>query len=68
MVLQDHYERDCRKKAREQKNGTNDDKKNDPTIATCDDDIVIVCDDACVIQYANKWIGLLTCKPPIDRC
>ena len=42
-----HYERDCRKKKRDQKNGTTNDKKNDFMIATCDGNIIIVCDDPC---------------------
>ena len=42
-----HYERDCRKKKRDQKNGTNNDKKNDSITATCDGDVIIVYDDSC---------------------
>ena len=42
-----HYERDCRRKKRDQKNGTNNDKKNDLITATCDGDVIIVYDDSC---------------------
>ena len=34
-------------------------KKKEITIATCDGDTIIVCDDACV-WHANKLIGLFT--------
>ena len=39
--------RDCRKKKMYQKNGTTNDQKNDFMTATCDDNIIIVCDDPC---------------------
>ena len=43
-----HYERDCRKMRRNQKNGTIDNKENHLTITTCDGEIIVVCNDACV--------------------
>ena len=36
-----HYERDCRKKKRDQKNGTTNNKKNDFITSTCDGDILL---------------------------
>ena len=42
-----HYERDCRKKKRDQKNGTTIDKKNILTTTTFHGEIIIACDDAC---------------------
>ena len=42
-----YYERECRKTKGDKKNGTINDKKNDFMIATCDGDIIIVCDDPC---------------------
>ena len=53
-----HYERDCWKKKKDQKKGTTDNKSNDPTTATCDGDIVIACDDACVSLACQQtdWI------------
>ena len=49
-----YYERDCRKKKRDQKSGTTDNKKNDSTIAACDGDIIIACDDACVSLVSQQ--------------
>ena len=53
-----HYERDCRKKKRDQKSGTTDNKKNDSTTAACDGDIILACDDACVSLASQEtdWI------------
>ena len=63
-----HYERDCRKKKRDQKSGTTDNKKNDSTTAACDGDIILACDDACVSLASQEtdWIiGKCSCHMPV---
>ncbi|KAG8382350.1 hypothetical protein BUALT_Bualt05G0068200 [Buddleja alternifolia] len=52
-----HYERDCRKKKRDQKNGNNENKKDDKdtTAVATDGDVVIICDDTCS-QMANHGV------------
>ncbi|KAG8362914.1 hypothetical protein BUALT_BualtUnG0024500 [Buddleja alternifolia] len=55
-----HYERDCRKKKRDQKHGNNENKKDDKdtTAVATDGDVVIICDDACVSSSCQEtdWI------------
>ncbi|KAG8368575.1 hypothetical protein BUALT_Bualt15G0059800 [Buddleja alternifolia] len=55
-----HYERDCRKKKRDQKNENNENKKDDKdtTAVATDGDVVIICDDACVSSSCQEtdWI------------
>ena len=50
--------RDCRKKKMYQKNGTTNDQKNDFMTATCDDNIIIVCDDPCdsITCQQTDWV------------
>ncbi|KAG8387460.1 hypothetical protein BUALT_Bualt02G0023600 [Buddleja alternifolia] len=55
-----HYERDCRKKKRDQKNRNNENKKNDKdtTAMVTDGDVVIIYYDTCVSSSCQEtdWI------------
>ncbi|KAG8370027.1 hypothetical protein BUALT_Bualt14G0075000 [Buddleja alternifolia] len=56
-----HYERDCRKKKRDQKNGNNANKKydKDTTVVATDGDVVIICDDACVSSSCQETDSII---------
>ncbi|KAG6437371.1 hypothetical protein SASPL_102286 [Salvia splendens] len=53
-----HYERDCRKKKRDQTKGNNENAEKDTTAVATDGDVVVVCDDACVSSSCQQtdWI------------
>ncbi|KAG6432970.1 hypothetical protein SASPL_104566 [Salvia splendens] len=53
-----HYERDCRKKKRDQTRGNNENAEKDTTAVATDGDVVVVCDDACVSSSCQQtdWI------------
>ncbi|KAG6395193.1 hypothetical protein SASPL_145834 [Salvia splendens] len=53
-----HYERDCRKKKRDQMRGNNENAEKDTMAVATDGDVVVVCDDACVSSSCQQtdWI------------
>ncbi|KAG6400326.1 hypothetical protein SASPL_137152 [Salvia splendens] len=52
-----HYERDCRKKKRDQTQGNNENAEKNTTAVATDGDVVVVCDDACVSSSCQQTDG-----------